>query len=290
MKSKWIFLIPVIVGFIACTDDEPDTNHSIITVETGEQNEFDGWLLNNYIYPYNIEFKYRMEDIESDMDYTLVPAEMKKSVQLAKLIKHLCIEAYDELAGPDYIRNYFPKVIHIIGSFAFRNNGTFELGTAEGGMKITLYGANYIDPTNINLLNEWYFKTIHHEFTHIFTQTKEYTSDFQLISGTSYVGDAWNDYWSSDADAQKAGFVSQYASKEANEDFAENVCIYLTQSSKQWDAMLTGAGTAGAEIIKQKFEVVYNYMKDSWNIDLNQLRDIVQRRSSEIDKLDLENF
>ena len=226
-----------------------------------------------------------MEDIESDMDYTLVPAEMKKSVQLAKLIKHLCIEAYDELAGPDYIRNYFPKVIHIIGSFAFRNNGTFELGTAEGGMKITLYGANYIDPTNINLLNEWYFKTIHHEFTHIFTQTKEYTSDFQLISGTSYVGDAWNDYWSSDADAQKAGFVSQYASKEANEDFAENVCIYLTQSSKQWDAMLTGA-----EIIKQKFEVVYNYMKDSWNIDLNQLRDIVQRRSSEIDKLDLENF
>ena len=59
---------------------------------------------------------------------------------------------------------------------------------------------------------------------------------------------------------------------------------------KRWDAMLTGAGTAGAEIIKQKFEVVYNYMKDSWNIDLNQLRDIVQRRSSEIDKLDLENF
>ena len=51
MKSKWIFLIPVIVGFIACTDDEPDKNHSIITVETGEQNEFDGWLLNNYIYP-----------------------------------------------------------------------------------------------------------------------------------------------------------------------------------------------------------------------------------------------
>lgn len=47
MKSKWIFLIPVIVGFIACTDDEPDKNHSIITVETGEQNEFDGWLLNN---------------------------------------------------------------------------------------------------------------------------------------------------------------------------------------------------------------------------------------------------
>ena len=101
MKSKWIFLIPVIVGFIACTDDEPDKNHSIITVETGEQNEFDGWLLNNYIYPYNIEFKYRMEDIESDMDYTLVPAEMKKSVQLAKLNKHLCIEAYDELAGPN---------------------------------------------------------------------------------------------------------------------------------------------------------------------------------------------
>ena len=29
MKSKWIFLIPVIVGFIACTDDEPDKSAPI---------------------------------------------------------------------------------------------------------------------------------------------------------------------------------------------------------------------------------------------------------------------
>lgn len=231
-----------------------------------------------------------METIESDMDYTLVPAEMKKSIQLAKLIKHLCIEAYDELAGPDYIRNYFPKVIHIVGSFAFRNNGTFELGTAEGGMKITLYGANYMDAKDIYLLNEWYFKTIHHEFTHIFTQTKEYTTDFKLISGTSYVGDAWSDYWLNDADAQKSGFISAYASKEANEDFAENVCIYLTQSPQQWDAMMAKAGAQGAVIMKQKFEIVYNYMKDSWGIDLNTLRDIVQRRSSEIGQLNLDNL
>lgn len=48
------------------------------------------------------------------------------------------------------------------------------LGTAEGGMKITLYNVNDINPDkiDINLLNEYYFQTMHHEFAHILHQTK----------------------------------------------------------------------------------------------------------------------
>ena len=46
----------------------------------------------------------------------------------------------------------------------------------------------------------------------------------------------------------------------------------------------------GASIISAKFDIVYNYMLNSWNIDLNELRDVIQRRQGEIDTLDLETL
>ena len=39
-----------------------------------------------------------MQDIESDHKYNLVPADYDKSVALAKIIKHVWMEAYTELA------------------------------------------------------------------------------------------------------------------------------------------------------------------------------------------------
>ena len=54
-----------------------------------------------------------------------------------------------------------------------------------------------------------------------------------------------------------------------------------------WDNMLKVAGTAGAAIINQKFTIVYNYMLETWGINLDDLREIVLRRQQEIPELDL---
>jgi hypothetical protein len=51
--------------------------------------------------------------------------------------------------------------------------------------------------------------------------------------------------------------------------------------------MLKVAGTAGAAIINQKFTIVYNYMLETWGINLDDLREIVLRRQQEIPELDL---
>ena len=59
----------------SCSEDELD-EQSIFSAEAPQRNEFDKWLLNNYVYPYNIDFKYRMEDKESDHDYNLTPAQL----------------------------------------------------------------------------------------------------------------------------------------------------------------------------------------------------------------------
>ena len=291
MKKYLTYLAAALVlaGLSACQEKALDYCNSQIIDSKVEQNEFDEWLVENYIEPYNIMFKYRMEKNESDFNYWLVPATYENSIKMAKLMKFLCLEPYDVVTGSrEFIKSYYPKMIHLIGSGAYRNNDTFVLGTAEGGLKITMYFVNEmrLDPA---YLNEYYFKTMHHEFAHILNQTKPYSTDFNTISGSEYVTDTWSDAWKNDAEAQQNGFISQYASSEAGEDFVELLSIYVTNTEAYWNNIIKNAG-AGADIINAKFEIVYNYMLNSWNIDLNELRDEILARQGQIGTLDLETL
>ena len=283
MKTSLLYLYTFLLLLLGagCSEDDLDSR-SIFDTDTPERNEFDKWLLSNYTYPYNINFIYRMEDIETDMSYRLAPAELDKSIQLAKLVKYLWLEAYDEVAGIKFTRSYVPRTIHLIGSPAYESNGTIVLGTAEGGLKVTLYMVNSLQ-LNIDFLNYYYFKTMHHEFGHILHQTKNYPPEFQLISEADYVGGDWY----AQAEYYKKGFVSQYAMNVADDDFVENIAVYVTNTEEYWQSLLDAAGEEGRTILMQKFEIVKNYMKDTWNIDLQQLRDVVLRRAKDIDKLDL---
>lgn len=286
---KYLAIAALAVFAASCQEKPLDPDSQILDSKV-EQNEFDKWLVTNYIEPYNIMFKYRMEKNESDFNYWLVPATYENSIKMAKLMKFLCFEPYDDITGSkEFIKSYYPKMIHLVGSGAYRNNGTFVLGTAEGGLKITMYFVNEmrIDPA---YLNEYYFKTMHHEFAHILNQTKPYSTDFNAISGPDYVTDTWSDAWKGgDAEAQKSGFISAYASSEPGEDFVELLSIYVTNPASYWNNIIKNAGD-GAAKIQQKFEIVYNYMLNSWNIDLNELRDNIQARQAQIETLDLETL
>ena len=286
---KYLAIAAFAVFAASCHEKPLDYCNSQIIDSKVDQNDFDKWLVENYIEPYNIMFKYRMEKNESDFNYWLVPATYENSIKMAKLMKFLCLEPYDVVTGSrEFIKSYYPKMIHLIGSGAYRNNGTFVLGTAEGGLKITMYFVNEmrLDPA---YLNEYYFKTMHHEFAHILNQTKPYSTDFNTISGSEYVTDTWSDAWKNDAEAQQNGFISQYASSEAGEDFVELLSIYVTNTEAYWNNIIKNAG-AGADIINAKFEIVYNYMLNSWNIDLNELRDEILARQGQIGTLDLETL
>lgn len=283
----------------ACNNDEDiDTSHSIFSIEEKALNGFDIWLLNNYTNPYNVAFKYRMEDIESDLTKNLVPADYDKAVALAKVVKHVWVEAYDEMCGINFLRTYIPKTMHLIGSPAYDKSGTMVLGTAEGGMKITLYNVNSLDAKDINIeqLNKYYFKTMHHEFAHILHQTKNYDISFDRVTENAYIGSNWYVYTDpetgrqsnrTDLQAWKAGFVSPYAMSEAREDFVENIAVYITHDANYWNNMLAAAGAEGSALITKKFNKVSQYMNETWGIDLEKLRSIVLRRESEIGELDL---
>jgi len=284
-KIQLIILCALTVMISSCSEDALDSK-SIFDTTSPDRNAFDTWILKNYTTPYNIDFKYRYDDKQTDNTYNLVPADYTKSIALAKLIKYLWIDSYEELTGKDFIRKYCPKMIQLIGSPAYNTQGSVVLGSAEGGLKITLYNVNMIDLGNLSVdqLNDWYFKTMHHEFAHILHQTKNYTTDFNLIS-KDYQSSSWVNL--TDAKALQMGFISNYASSEPQEDFVEIISIYITHNNAYWNSLLSQAGTTGSDIILQKFAIVKDYLTTSWGIDIDKLRDIIQRRSGQTGTLDL---
>lgn len=282
-----LFAASIVLG--ACSEDKLDS-HSIFDTESPERNAFDTWLLLNYVVPYNIQFNYKYIDKESDNTYNLIPAEYDKCVAMAKLTKYLWIDSYNELLGETFIKTYCPRMIQLIGSKAYNSQGSVVLGTAEGGLKITLYNVNELNANSpdIDFLNTWFFKTMHHEFAHILHQTKNYSTDFNLIS-TDYQGPSWLNL-ESDEVANTMGFITRYASFSPDEDFVEIISNYITHDAGYWKNVLNNGGALGKIKLQKKFDIVRKYLKDSWSIDIDKLRDIVQRRSGSLSEVDLENL
>ena len=278
---------PVLLS--SCCDDDLSKN-SIFgeDVKTPERDGFDTWLYLNYTHPYNIQFNYKYVDKESDNTYNLVPADRTKAVAMAKLVKYLWMDSYVELMNDNglFFKSYCPKIIQLIGSKAYNEQGSVVLGTAEGGMKITFYNVNELDPNNLSIsfLNEWFFETMHHEFAHILHQTKNYPTDFKQIS-TDYQGPSWLNL--QDKEAHQRGYITAYASNAPDEDFVELIANYVTHDEAWWNDVFEDAGDAGKEKIDRKFKIVKDYMQESWKIDLDKLREIVQRRSANLSSVDV---
>ena len=282
------------LGLAACSGNDPDSA-TIFPVDSPRRDAFDLWLQKNYTSPYNIDFKYKMEDIESDYSYTLVPADSAKSAKLAILVKYLWLDSYAEVMGQDFVKSYVPRVIHLVGSPAYNSNGTMVLGTAEGGLKVTLYMVNELTNSvlkDYDAMTTYYFHTMHHEFTHILNQKKPYDTSFNKITESGYVSGNW--YQVDDSEAHGKGFVTPYAMSEGQEDFAEMLSSYITKTAAQWQAIMDDAeangGTTAVEALEQKLTLVRSYMSESWNCDIDVLRNTILRRGSEMQSLDLDNL
>ena len=297
MKHNIYMLMLALVmglGFVSCSDNDPD-DPTIFPVTSPQRDSLDLWLQKNYTSPYNIDFKYKMEDIESDYQYTLTPADSAKSAKLAIIIKYLWLDSYAEVLGSDFVKHNVPRVIHLIGSPAYNSNGTMVLGTAEGGLKVTLYMVNSLTDAMLESyasMTEYYFHTMHHEFTHILNQKKPYDTSYNKITESGYVSGNW--YQVQDSVAHGKGFVTPYAMSEGLEDFAEMLSTYITYTPDQWQAIINDAqkvgGNEAVSALNQKLNIVRNYMLESWDVDIDVLRAAILRRGNELSSLDLEHL
>ncbi|WP_286863254.1 MULTISPECIES: zinc-binding metallopeptidase [Sphingobacterium] len=287
--NKITVLLCSSVLLFSCSEEKLNPE-SIFNDQKVERNELDSYIDQKYTKDYNIAILYKFVEKESDLNYNLSPASYESSVRMTKLLYHLGIEPYDKITGSkEFIQKYFPKVLNYIGSAAYRNNGTFVLGTAEGGVKITLYLLNELNAQtgkDVAFLNYYYFHTMHHEFGHILHQTKGYPASFEQITGARYVSDSWNDLYESDADAAAMGFVSPYAASEPNEDFVETYSYYITLSPAQWNQRISSGGAEGKALIEAKLDIVRTYFQKTWNINLDELRDEILARQADLPNFD----
>jgi substrate import-associated zinc metallohydrolase lipoprotein len=327
MKHTYIFLFGLLALLVsACSNDDLDKESIFTETTQTESTPLDQWVKTNFTDPYNIRFLYRYNDKETNNYYNVIPADYDKSVALAILLKHVWIDTYTELVGQDFMKTYSPRVYQLIGSAEYNSStGSIVLGTAEGGIKVTLFRVNDIDVDHPVIdsdspypnteavpidLNYWFFHTMHHEFCHILTQKKDYSTDFRTISTANYQRASWINV--KDKDAGVKGFVTGYASMEYNEDFAETYATYITHTEDAWNKLLENAvqvkldenedtiftydkngnkfpvyDYSGYDAIVKKLNIVKDYFQKQWGIDIDKLRTIVLRRSQEVKDLDL---
>ncbi len=282
----FVFLAYVGVNsFVACSEDE--LGPTIFPAEDKPLDRtlgtfpLDTFIKKHMLERYNMKYIYRMEDVGADMQKNLVPAKYEKSVDLAILTKYLWLDVYDKLAGEKevFLKKYAPRIIHVIGSPAYNEDGSRTVGVAEGGVKITLMEANKLNVDEIegaNGLNNLFFHTMHHEFAHILDQTYQRPTAFDLLSSALYDA-AWND--KHDSVQCSLGFVTPYGSSANREDWVEVLSCYVTYTQERWDNLLESASYdwEDVDMTAEKYDSLF------WNYEEKNGKWVKTTRKTEYD-------
>lgn len=285
---KKIFNIALIaltlVSVSSCQKDELDPKSIFTDYEkkgTSYTEDFDLWLDSFFVKPYNCEFRYQLDDAAMDPNYNVVPVRLGMADTLAHLALYLWYNVYDTVLqrvnDSTFLFDNGPRMIQIVGSAMINAaQGTEKLGYAEGGIKITLMKINKMKWTDMELLNEYVFKTMHHEFSHILHQKKTYPKDFESITPGDYDPTGWQ--YMSNEEANQHGFVSSYARCATHEDFVETIANFIVKDDDTWQTILENAGEEGAPFIQQKLDMVTTWLAEQWRISIYQMHLEVMNR------------
>lgn len=288
----------VLVGVSSCKQEELDPE-SIFKDKQQKENmyteAFNQWLDEYFVKPYNCEFRYQLDDAAMDPNYNVVPVRLGMADTLAHLAQYLWYNVYDTVmhrVGVDsFLYDNGPRMIQLVGSSMINAaQGTEKLGYAEGGIKITLMKINKMDWNDMDLLNEYVFKTMHHEFSHILHQKKLYPKDYESITPGDYDPTGWQ--YMNNIEAYERGFVSNYARCNTHEDFVETIANYIVKDDETWESIIYIAGDEGAGYINQKLEMVTNWLAEQWKISIYQMHLEVMNRQTFLnyDELMKNNF
>lgn len=140
--------------------------------------------------------------------------------------------------------------------------------------------------TYLDRLKDVYLRTMYHEAAHTFHQRVEPTTDFDKITSLDYRQADWIAGWIREKkNSLHYGFITNYASQEPHEDFAELFGNYVIMSADEWEAKLASADVvpegrirSGRSIIEEKIRIIKDYMSNTWGLDMDKLRAQLQKR------------
>lgn len=261
--SACAMVVASALTFTSCSEDKlgptifPDVPEGSEVDPNSYTYQLDKWLKDNFLDVYNMQFQYKYEDVSTNMNYNLLPADYTKALDMAVLTKYLWFDSYYEVTGDaEFLKAYGPRILMLVGSPAYNpSTGTILLGLAEGGIKVTLFRVNDANINDFADLNEYLFRTMHHEFAHILHQTKSIPQEFQMISNGHYDSSNWQAR--NNGEVNSLGFVTPYASSEMREDYAEIIANYITRTDAEWERILLYAGRGWATEDADSDEAVF---------------------------------
>ncbi|MDR3366250.1 MAG: putative zinc-binding metallopeptidase [Prevotellaceae bacterium] len=265
MKRIALLMI-LFAALAACDKDELNPDNVLLGMggDTWERTEFDDWLYEEFVLPYNIDVKYKWDPFEVNLKNNYAPVDEARARALMYAIKKVWIEPYEKKGGPDIIKRASPKRYVLVGSYEYSSTGQRTLGTAEGTNKITLFHVNTFDPSDAGSTKDR-LKTVHHEYGHTLAATILFPEEWKSVGKEFYTG-SWQSL--SDAAALQAGFVSAYARANPDEDWAETISTILVEGREWFNKRVADAGEEGGARLRAKESILVGYLKSNWKIDL----------------------
>lgn len=284
MVHKHIFTCLLTLALLgtSCSDPYNDVNESDIDYVTGDNNrpptELDTWIRNTFTDPYNIQVKYRWDNSELDPYKTLTPPDVAKVRNVMDVVKRVWIDTYNEVAAPEFMKEYSPKQFLLVGSANYNQDGSRTIGTAEGGRKVVLFVVNEFEPDEREQVKNL-MHTVEHEFGHILNQTINYPAEFKDVTGGNFAN------WAtiSVAQARLSGYITPYAMLSPNEDFVEMIATMLIEGKKGYERILACETSAASRaLIRRKEQLVVSYFEEKFNINFTTLQTRVQAALDEL--------
>ena len=294
-KRRLNYFLSLVIGvvlFAACNSSNDRVSEgSSLNTAPKKMNTLDQWIYDNYTQPYNIDVVYRWDNALHDLGRYLYPPTIDSVKPALELIKQVWIDPYNQVGGADFIKNIAPRQLVLVGGKNKNPSGTRTLGLAEAGKRITLFEVDDLNKKSRFALNQ-FMHTIQHEYGHILNQTNPFDeATYRSITPEGYTAQWFNEKLSV---SNGLGFITSYARADVGEDFVEMIAGILTKNKAQWEAGLnnfpkefkrrsrTKVDTIvlGKDKIKRKEQMVANYYKEQFSVDLYVLQDSVYKATT----------
>jgi substrate import-associated zinc metallohydrolase lipoprotein len=279
--SQIIFLFMVVLAISSCREDA--ITDSGIEIPPGPQTELDKWIDATFRVPYNVNVQYRWNNNMTDAGHIVVPPHEELIQPFLKAVSKIWLTPYIRVAETkgEFMKDNICRQLYLVGSGSY-NQGSVTLGYASAGYRITLFTVNQFDLEGKNVSRsalQRFFQTMHHEFGHILNQRKPYNPNFQQITG-NYSAD-WTTL--SDAQARELGFITAYARSAHMEDFVEVLSYYITYTEAEWQNLMNSIyNTQAREYIRLKLQSVSGYMKNTYGVNIQELREEITVAIAEV--------
>ena len=272
MKKLFLPLAALaLTGLMGCDADIDSVQPSrqvVASTTVSSLPRLDRYIQQAFAKKYNVDIAYRYDDKVTDRRYLLAPVKEEKALEYLNLIDYMFFQVYEASTPEGYLQTHTIKYLNLFGSSGYAIDRRMA-GAAPQGM-IWIYNINELNTQYTGTVRSDYISVLFHESAHTLHEERAYPPEFDKLSALEYQKqDAFSYWWRTGQNASYAGFVSDYASTDADEDFAELFAYYILDSDSEWADRLKGAEGknrsdakyTGREIIEKKVAIMNEYLR-----------------------------